>query len=203
MQRAAPLPSCPHCFASSAALLRLGSLKCASASPVTHREACHVPFDWRLDLLEERGLSLTWFSAPKYVWTEMRTFRENEKLRSKRGGRESEKKKDRMLCLCFRRILVPCVCCVFTWAVACMCLCMYSCVCSCSHICVWRWDLSLLSLIWCFLAKPSNPAQGDRYAGVFWQGSSAGRTCYTGPQGAATPWGQTEEQRDTLPSTRR
>lgn len=61
-------------------------LKCASASPVTHREACHVPSDWRL-ILKRKGRSFTWLSAPKYVWTKMRTFREGEKL-WRQGGRK-------------------------------------------------------------------------------------------------------------------
>lgn len=184
-----------------AVLCRSGSslLKCASASPVTHGEACHVPFDWRLDLLEERGLSLTRFSAPKYVWTEMRTLRENEKAVKKK-----RRKKKKIMIEWYDRVLGEFwspvrVVCLFnrTRVLACVCLGVYSFV-YCMHSCVKArlWDLSLLCLIWCFPAKPSAPAESDRYTGVVWQGSSAGRTCCTGPQGAFTPWGQTEEHRE-------
>lgn len=160
MQRAVLLPSCPHCFASSAVLLRLGSLKCASASPVTHREACHVQFDWRLDLLEERGLSLTRFSAPKYVWTEMRTFRENEKL--------WRKKKEKKMIEWYVHVLGEfwspvCVVCLFNraWVVACVCLCVYSCVYSCMHSCVWRRDCEIF--LFCASSDVSQPSQATRH----------------------------------------
>lgn len=153
MQRAVLLPSCPYCSASSAVSLRLVSLKCASASPVTHREACHVQFDWRLDLLEEKGLSLARFSAPKYVWTEMRTFRE------KLWRRRRRKRRRKIMMEWFDGVSdefwsPACVVCLLNraWVVACVCLCVYSWVYSCMHccVCVWKarlWDLSLLCLI--------------------------------------------------------
>lgn len=97
-----------------AVLCRSGSslLKCASASPVTHGEACHVPFDWRLDLLEERGTVSHTVQCAKIC------VNRNEDIEGKWESCEEKKTKeeknnDRMIWSCFRRILVPCACCVF------------------------------------------------------------------------------------------
>lgn len=131
-------------------------MKCASASPVTHREAYQALFDWHLGLLEKKGLSLTPLCAPKYVWTEIRTLRETLPKRRRRRGKILLDVWDKIQSL------------VCSWVCFTMCVCALQCTLLCVFP-VYRMELLRRDSEIFFLCASSNVSQPSQVMCRKWQ----------------------------------
>lgn len=197
MQRAALLPSCPHCFASSAVSLRLVSwnvhLHHLSLSG-RHAMCCLIDV-WIRSLRRGR---LSHGSVRQNMceqkWGHLGRIRNCE---DEEGGGEIKIK----LYESNSAPLRVCVCLTeHQWLLMCA-LCLYSWV----YFCMQRWRPDGEGFFSSSSSASSNVSQpgqasrqkNDRYTGVVWQGSSAGLTRCTKPRGALTLWGPVEEHLHT------
>lgn len=196
MQRAALLPSCPHCFASSAVSLRLVSwnvhLHHLSLSG-RHAMCCLIDV-WIRSLRRGR---LSHGSVRQNMceqkWGHLGRIRNCE---DEGGGGNKNKA---------------------IWVEFCSpaCVCLFDRASVAAYVCVVLVFLSVFlhakmkARRWGFFSSSSSassnvsqPGQAsqqknDRYTGVVWQGSSAGLTRCTKPRGALTLWGPVEEHLHT------